>query len=171
MTVTSYERIPEIAEADHDSAIARGLEALWETKPGIVGWFSTVDHKKIGLRYIVTAFLFLLAGGVEALILRLQLARPELRLLTPEQYDQLFTMHGITMIFLVCLSRADRISASIFSHSCSARATWPFPGLMRSLIGFFSLPEFSSTQALRSEHPTLGGSTIRHIPRLPLIPA
>ena len=98
MTVTSYERIPEIAEADHNSAIARGLEALWETKPGIVGWFSTVDHKQIGIRYIVTAFLFLLAGGIEALILRLQLARPELHVLTPEQYDQLFTMHGITMI-------------------------------------------------------------------------
>jgi len=98
VTATSYERVPEIATADHDSAIARGLEAMWETKPGIIGWFSTVDHKEIGIRYIVTAFLFLLAGGIEALILRLQLARPELRLLTPEQYDQLFTMHGITMI-------------------------------------------------------------------------
>ena len=84
MTVTSYERIPEIVAADHDSAIARRLEALWQTKPGIVGWFSTVDHKRIGIRYIMTALLFLLAGGIEALILRLQLAQPELRLLTPE---------------------------------------------------------------------------------------
>jgi cytochrome c oxidase subunit I+III len=98
VSITSYERIPEIASLDHESAVADGLRALWETKPGIIGWLSTVDHKEIGARYIVTAFLFLIAGGIEALVFRLQLARPELHLLTPEQYDQLFTMHGITMI-------------------------------------------------------------------------
>ncbi len=76
------------------------LKRIWETKPGISGWLSTVDHKEIGIRYIVTAFAFLIAGGVEALIFRLQLAGPNLHLLTPEQYDQLFTMHGMTMIFL-----------------------------------------------------------------------
>jgi cytochrome c oxidase subunit I len=98
VTTASYERIPEIAAESYDSAVAHGLRALWETKPGLIGWLSTVDHKEIGIRYIVSAFLFLLAGGVEALILRLQLARPELHVLTPEQYDQLFTMHGVTMI-------------------------------------------------------------------------
>jgi cytochrome c oxidase subunit I len=76
------------------------LQAIWETEPGVRGWFSTVDHKEIGLRYIVTAFIFLILGGVEALVMRAQLAGPNLRLLTPEQYDQLFTMHGVTMIFL-----------------------------------------------------------------------
>ena len=76
------------------------LQRIWETEPGIKGWFSTVDHKEIGLRYIVTAFAFLLLGGVEALVMRLQLARPGEHLLTPEQYDQLFTMHGVSMIFL-----------------------------------------------------------------------
>jgi cytochrome c oxidase subunit 1/cytochrome c oxidase subunit I+III len=62
-----------------------------------------VDHKVIGLRYIVTAFFFLLVGGIEALVMRLQLAGPNLTLLTPEQYNQLFTMHGVTMIFLYAL--------------------------------------------------------------------
>jgi cytochrome c oxidase subunit I len=76
------------------------LRELWETEPGWRGWFSTVDHKSIGLRYLVTAFLFLLAGGIEALVMRVQLARPNATLLTPEQYNQLFTMHGVTMIFL-----------------------------------------------------------------------
>jgi cytochrome c oxidase subunit 1/cytochrome c oxidase subunit I+III len=76
------------------------LQAIWETEPGIRGWFSTVDHKEIGLRYIVTAFVFLLLGGVEALVMRVQLAQPGMTLLTPEQYDQLFTMHGVSMIFL-----------------------------------------------------------------------
>ena len=76
------------------------LQQIWETEPGIRGWFSTVDHKEIGLRYIVTAFVFLLLGGVEALVMRVQLAQPGMSLLTPEQYDQLFTMHGVSMIFL-----------------------------------------------------------------------
>jgi len=72
---------------------------LWETPHTVWGWFSTVDHKKIGKRYIVTAFAFLAIGGVEALVMRLQLARPELGILAPEAYNQFFTMHGVTMIF------------------------------------------------------------------------
>jgi cytochrome c oxidase subunit I len=76
------------------------LEAMWKAEPGLKGWFSTVDHKEIGKRYIVTAFVFLLLGGLEALVMRLQLAGPDQHVLTPDQYDQLFTMHGLTMIFL-----------------------------------------------------------------------
>jgi len=76
------------------------LAEIWEAPPGLRGWLSTVDHKSIGLRYLVTAFVFLLMGGVEALIMRVQLARPDATVLTPEQYSQLFTMHGVTMIFL-----------------------------------------------------------------------
>jgi cytochrome c oxidase subunit I len=79
------------------------LQRLWQTRPGLVGWFSSVDHKEIGKRYLVTAFALLLVGGVEALVMRLQLSRPELSILTPEQYNQLFTMHGVTMIFLYSL--------------------------------------------------------------------
>ena len=59
-----------------------------------------MDHKKIGKRYLATAFLFLLLGGLEAAVMRAQLARPDQHLLTPEAYNQLFSMHGITMIFL-----------------------------------------------------------------------
>ena len=80
--------------------LSRELEEIWGEKPGLLGWISSVDHKEIGKRYIVTAFAFLILGGLEAFIMRLQLAGPELRLLTPEAYDQLFTMHGVTMIFL-----------------------------------------------------------------------
>ena len=76
------------------------LHELWEGEGGLKGFLSTVDHKKIGLRYIVTAFTFLLLGGIEALIMRLQLAGPNAHLLSPEQYDQLFSTHGMTMIFL-----------------------------------------------------------------------
>jgi heme/copper-type cytochrome/quinol oxidase subunit 1 len=72
-------------------AVQRSLEQIWEGKPGIGGWLSTVDHKEIGKRYIVTAFIFLIIGGLEALLMRVQLARPNQTLLTPEQYSQ--TIH------------------------------------------------------------------------------
>src|ERR1700761_9492979 len=98
MTTLDIERRPEIATAN-EAERAR-LKAIWETKPGLAGFLSSVDHKDVGIRYIVTAFVFLILGGVEALIMRVQLAKPEQNLLTPEQYNQLFTMHGITMIFL-----------------------------------------------------------------------
>src|SRR5690242_14254008 len=63
-------------------------------------WIMTTDHKKIGIMYIVTAFFFFLAGGVEALLIRTQLAVPNGKVLSPEVYNQIFTMHGTTMIFL-----------------------------------------------------------------------
>ncbi|ACR28635.1 cytochrome c oxidase subunit I [Burkholderia glumae] len=96
-------RRPELDAITPDSAEARALAQLWESPPGLRGWLATVDHKRIGLRYIVTAFAFLLAGGAEALVMRVQLARPEASVLTPQQYDALFTMHGVTMIFLYAL--------------------------------------------------------------------
>jgi cytochrome c oxidase subunit I+III len=99
VAVTEYDRLPEIAERTKPG-LAEKLESMWETPPGLLGFISSVDHKEIGRRYLVTAFLFLLAGGIEALVMRLQLAGPNAHLLTPEQYDQLFTMHGITMILL-----------------------------------------------------------------------
>ena len=73
---------------------------MWDSAPGLKGFFTTVDHKEIGLRYIVTAFVFLALGGVEALVMRLQLAGPNLTLLTPSEYNQFFSTHGMTMIFL-----------------------------------------------------------------------
>jgi cytochrome c oxidase subunit I len=76
------------------------LQRIWETSAGLKGFLTTVDHKQIGIRYIVTAFVLLAVGGVEALAMRLQLAGPNLTLLTPEQYNQLFSTHGMTMIFL-----------------------------------------------------------------------
>jgi cytochrome c oxidase subunit I len=79
------------------------LLEIWETAPGVYGWFATVDHKRIGIRYLCTAFFFLLVGGLEALMMRLQLAQPNLWFLSPDAYNQLFSMHGITMIFLYAL--------------------------------------------------------------------
>src|ERR1043165_1595329 len=76
------------------------LERTWHRPPGIIGWLATVDHKEIGRRYIITALMFLALGGVLALIMRLQLARPDNNLVGASRFDELFTMHGSTMMFL-----------------------------------------------------------------------
>ena len=67
---------------------------------GWTSWFTTTDHKRIGIMYMVTTFVFFCLGGVEALMMRLQLGLANNNLVTPEIYNQLFTMHGTTMIFL-----------------------------------------------------------------------
>ncbi|MBV8763872.1 MAG: cytochrome c oxidase subunit I [Hyphomicrobiales bacterium] len=83
-----------------ERALARRLADLWQTPRGIIGTLSSVDHKIIGRRYIVTAFVFLLLGGVLALAIRIQLAKPENRFLAPDLYNQVFTVHGANMMFL-----------------------------------------------------------------------
>jgi cytochrome c oxidase subunit 1 len=70
---------------------------------GVWGWITTIDHKRIGILYGVTAFVFFLAGGIEALLIRLQLAQPDGTVLSADAYNQVFTMHGTTMIFLVVM--------------------------------------------------------------------
>ena len=70
---------------------------------GIWSWITTIDHKRIGILYGVTAFTLFLIGGIEALLMRAQLAKSELEIISPEVYNQLFTMHGTTMIFLAIM--------------------------------------------------------------------
>lgn len=92
-----------MATREYAPPIDRELQRIWETPSTLRGRLATVDHKTIGMRYLVTAFLFLLLGGIEALIMRIQLAGPEAGVLSPEAYNQLFTMHGVTMMFLYAL--------------------------------------------------------------------
>ncbi|MEO7085116.1 MAG: cytochrome c oxidase subunit I [Gemmatimonadaceae bacterium] len=86
----------ELVEID---SLTDRLEQTWNTPKTLYGALSTVDHKTIGKRYLATAFVFLLLGGAQAGAIRAQLARPNSHLLSPEAYDQLFSMHGTTMIF------------------------------------------------------------------------
>jgi cytochrome c oxidase subunit I+III len=72
---------------------------MWAERPGVLGWLTTTDHKRIGLLYFWTTLVFFGAGGVEALLMRTQLAQANNTVLGPDSYDQLFTMHGLTMIF------------------------------------------------------------------------
>ena len=77
------------------------LERIWEEPPGLVGWLTTVDHKRIGLMFFFTSLAFFAAGGVEALLIRTQLIAPNGELLSPDAFNEAMTMHGVTMIFLV----------------------------------------------------------------------
>ena len=79
---------------------------------GIWSWITTVDHKRIGIMYGITAFILFLSGGIEATIMRLQLAGPELDIVSAAIYNQLFTMHGTTMIFLAIMP----LSAAFFNY-------------------------------------------------------
>ena len=72
-------------------------------KGAIWGWITTIDHKRIAVMYGLTALTFFLVAGVEALLMRLQLARPDGTVLAAGTYNQLFTMHGTTMVFLVIM--------------------------------------------------------------------
>jgi cytochrome c oxidase subunit I len=85
-----------------------GLGALARPadKPGWKSWLTTVDHKKIGLMYGYGAMLFFIIGGLEALLIRLQLAQPDGTVLSADQYNQMFTMHGTTMVFLFVMPMA-----------------------------------------------------------------
>src|SRR3982750_4257778 len=76
------------------------LAATWDPGSGFVDWLREVRHTAIGVRFVVTAFLFFAAAGVEAALMRLQLARPEGHVVGPDAYNRLFTTHGSTMMFL-----------------------------------------------------------------------
>ncbi|MGH2705844.1 MAG: cytochrome c oxidase subunit I [Actinomycetota bacterium] len=89
-----------------------GLFRRPTAKTGLVSWLTTVDHKRIGILYGYTSFFFFIVGGVEALLIRAQLAGPNGKVLSADAYDQIFTMHGITMIFLVVMP----MSAAFFNY-------------------------------------------------------
>ncbi|ARQ12307.1 cytochrome-c oxidase subunit 1 protein (plasmid) [Rhizobium etli] len=76
------------------------LRRTWSTPSGFLAALSTVDHKIIGRRYVATAFVFLVLGGVLALVMRIQLAFPETRFISADRYNQIFTVHGSNMMFL-----------------------------------------------------------------------
>jgi cytochrome c oxidase subunit I+III len=87
---------PPASEADERAALAR----TWQAPAGLRGWLSNVHHTAIGRRYVVTAFVFFVLAGLEAALMRAQLAFPDNDLVGPDLYNQLFTMHGTTMMFL-----------------------------------------------------------------------
>lgn len=105
------------ASAGHDTHAAPAEKRSWiftrpTAKTGIVSWLTTVDHKKIGLMYGICALFFFLVGGFEALLIRIQLAVPNNTFITHQLYNELFTMHATTMIFLAVMP----LSTAFFNY-------------------------------------------------------
>ena len=100
----------EHTPAGHGSSRSMFRRPTAET--GWTSWLTTVDHKKIGIMYFVTALFFFVIGGIEALLIRVQLAGPNGTLLTADQYNQIFTMHGLTMIFFAVMP----LGAAFFNY-------------------------------------------------------
>ena len=89
----------------------RSTSTYSDSNTGIWSWLTTVDHKRIGTLYLYTALAFFIIGGLEAIVIRAQLQGPNGTLVSAEMYNQLFTMHGTTMIFLAIMP----LSASFFN--------------------------------------------------------
>ena len=84
---------------DHDASAEKVLSDTWLSPPGFLSWFTHVNHRQVGYRFIVTSLVFFILAGVLALVMRLQLMQPENTLISAELYNQFFTMHGTTMMF------------------------------------------------------------------------
>jgi cytochrome c oxidase subunit 1 len=97
------------------------LERSWARRPGVLGFLTSTNHKDIGLRFIFTALGFFLLAGVLAFVMRLQLAFPSLSLLGPDLYNQFFTMHGSTMMFLFAVPVMEGFSIYLTPMMVGAR--------------------------------------------------
>ncbi len=101
-----------VSDTEVEVAPKRGWLSRPRATTGWWSWVTTVDHKRIGILYGITSMLFFLVGGSEALLIRMQLARPNGKVLTAAAYNEIFTMHGLTMIFLVVMP----MSAAFFNY-------------------------------------------------------
>jgi cytochrome c oxidase subunit 1 len=107
----------------------RRLSDVWADPRGALGWFSHVDHKSIGRRFIVTAFVFFVLGGLLAMLMRLQLATSDNTVLSADLYNQVFTMHGTTMMFLFAVPAMLGLAIYIVPLMIGARSI-AFPRLV-----------------------------------------
>ncbi|KIL37514.1 quinol oxidase subunit 1 [Cohnella kolymensis] len=94
---------------------------------GLMDWLTTVDHKKIGILYLIAGFFFFLIGGLEAILIRIQLARPMQNVVGEETFNQLLTMHGTTMIFLAAMPMLFALMNAVIPLQIGARdVAFPF---------------------------------------------
>ncbi|MBV8572422.1 MAG: cytochrome c oxidase subunit I [Acidobacteriaceae bacterium] len=97
------------------------LHRSWRHPRGVLGWLSYTTHQAIGTRYIITAFIMLLTGGAEALLMRTQLARPNNGFLSPDRYNEIFTTHGTTMMFLFAVPMMEGMAIYLVPLMCGTR--------------------------------------------------
>ena len=99
------------------------LEQTWREPPGLVGWLSAVNHKSIGKRFIITAFVVFCAAGLLAATMRLQLSRPDNHLVGPDLYNQIFTLHGTAMMFLFAVPVMQAMAVYLLPMMLGTRST------------------------------------------------
>jgi len=133
MTVSDPRHVPKA-----DPAGAAALERTWRDPPGIVGWFSAINHKTISKRFMVTTMVFFLLGGVLALLIRLQLAQPNADIIGPDMYNQVFTMHGSTMMFLFAVPVMQAVATYLVPLMIGARSL-AFPRLNAYAYWIFTM--------------------------------
>jgi cytochrome c oxidase subunit I+III len=97
------------------------FQRTWAAPEGLAGWFTAVNNSAIGNRYIISASIFFLLGGLLALLMRVQLAVSENNFLGPEIFNQLFTMHGSTMMFLVAVPILEGLAIYVLPVQLGAR--------------------------------------------------
>jgi len=97
------------------------LLATWADRPGLMGWLTTVDHKRIGRRYMVTALVFFVLAGIMAMLMRIQLSQPDNHFLGPDRYNQLFSMHGSVMMFLFAVPVMEAVAVYMVPLMVGAR--------------------------------------------------
>ena len=90
-----------MATVDHPIERPREKDTEFSFSQALYSWVATVDHKRLGLMYVVSALMFFVIAGLMAFVIRLQLMFPNNHLVGPDTYNRLFTMHGTTMVFLV----------------------------------------------------------------------
>ncbi len=128
MATTTTPRVPVAPTRSYAPGKSAGA-VIWE-------WMTTVDHKKIGIMYIFLGIIYFIVGGIEALLIRIQLATPNERFVSPSQYDQIFTMHATTMIFLFFIPIMAGFANYFFPLMIGAR-DMAFPRL--NAFGFWML--------------------------------
>jgi len=118
-----------VADPIVDPELHAALDHTWRRQPGLIGWLTTTNHKDIGLRFVITAFCFFTFAGILALLMRLQLAVPHNTLLGPDKYNQFFTTHGSTMMFLFAIPVMEGMGLYLVPLMIGARNV-VFPRLM-----------------------------------------
>jgi cytochrome c oxidase subunit I+III len=113
--------IEDVVSAEQEADLRLRLERTWASPDGLWGALTAVDHKIIGRRYVVTGMVFFFLAGVLALLMRAQLARPESGLIGPDRYNQIFSMHGTTMMFLFAVPIMEAVAVYLVPLMCGAR--------------------------------------------------
>ena len=130
----------------------RTARAVWLQRPGVLGWLTTVDHKRIGLLYFWTTLVFFAAGGIEAMLMRTQLAQADEHVVGPETFDQLLTMHGVTMIFFFIIPMTTGAFGNYLVPLMIGARDMAFPRL--NALSLLALPRRRAASSTRASSST-----------------